>query len=305
MFRRTGENLRAIFVFLFLTVAFFFLEHQDEARFAALFSFDGEAVAAGQWWRLLTYQFAQAGEGWAFIPKPVFLFFTLLILYYMGSALEEEWGTFHFIAFFLVSTFAGAALAWWLGVPLLGSFFVRYTLLFAYASVFPEQTFYLFAVVPIRVRWLAYITAALLVWGVVVGGPTNVAVLGGALAGYVYYAMGRTPARPAARRTQPKVVEPLKREEDPDQMAARNAARFAAIRKALAARDSGELDSLQEACEREIVKGVNICPPADYKPEAADRYCIRCEGFPECSARYLRHEREAAPPSAAVPASPA
>ena len=31
--------------------------------------------------------------------------------------------------------------------------------------------------------------------------------------------------------------------------------------------------------------GVNICPPADYKPEAEDRYCIQCEGFNECTIR--------------------
>lgn len=301
MLRRTGENLHAIFVFLFLTVAFFFLEHQDEGRFAALFSFDAESVSAGQWWRVITYQFTQAGEGWAFIPKPVFLFFSLLILYYMGAALEEEWGTFHFIAFFLASTLTSAALAWWLGVPLLGSFFVRYTLLFAYASVFPDQTFYLFAIVPIRVRWLAYATGAVLVYSVVAGGPTNIAVLGGALAGYLYYAIGRTPAAPA-RRIEKAAAEP-KPPEGSDLTAVRNSARFAAIRKALGSGDAGELDKLLAACEREIVKGVNICPPADYKPEGTDRYCVRCEGFAECSARYIKARRDVPSTQAVLPAS--
>ena len=41
----------------------------------------------------------------------------------------------------------------------------------------------------------------------------------------------------------------------------------------------------------EIVRGVNICPPVDYKPEHSDRYCVRCEGFAECTARNMRLNR--------------
>jgi len=29
----------------------------------------------------------------------------------------------------------------------------------------------------------------------------------------------------------------------------------------------------------------------DYKPEAQDGYCLRCEGFAECTARHLRLSR--------------
>jgi hypothetical protein len=47
---------------------------------------------------------------------------------------------------------------------------------------------------------------------------------------------------------------------------------------------------------------VNICPPADYKPENNDGYCIRCDGFSECSARFLMMKRPAAaPPEGVVP----
>ena len=52
-----------------------------------------------------------------------------------------------------------------------------------------------------------------------------------------------------------------------------------------------------------VIAGVNICEPVDYKPEHSDRYCIRCEGFAECTARHLRINRPAvvaqAPPAAA------
>ena len=91
MFRRKGENLHAIYVLLFLNIAFFLLEHQDAKRFAALFSFTRAGIIRGELWRLFTYQFTQAGQGWFFFPRPLVLFFNLLLLYLMGNALEEEW----------------------------------------------------------------------------------------------------------------------------------------------------------------------------------------------------------------------
>ena len=306
MFRRRGENLHSIFIFLFLNVAFFFLEYQDGPRFAMLFGFDPAAVKAGQWWRLLTYQFAQTGGGWLFFPKPVVLFFTLLILYIMGAAIEEEWGTLNFVTLFLISTLATAGVAVWLNVGLLGSFFVTYTLLFVYATVFPEQTFYLFAFIPVRVRWLAYISAAVLAWGVLFSGAgnPNIAVAAGALAGYAYFLLHRTPVvrfvRPKEEAEEAPVADA--KEKSPDFTAVRNAARFVAIKKALAAANENEIDRILAQNERDIVRGVNICPPADYKPENPDGYCIRCEGFAECSARYIKAHRP--PASAAAPAAP-
>src|SRR5437762_534708 len=118
MFRKRGENLHSIYIFLFLNVAFFFLEYQDQAKFARLFSFDRASFLRGEFWRILTYQFAQGGQGWQSVPIYVIFFCTLVILYLMGATLEEEWGSVNFIAFFIVSTLATAIIASWLGVAL-------------------------------------------------------------------------------------------------------------------------------------------------------------------------------------------
>jgi membrane associated rhomboid family serine protease len=299
MFRRRGENLHSIYIFLFLNVAFFFLEYQDQGKFSRLFSFDRVSFLRGQFWRIITYQFSQAGQGWTFIPKYIFLFFTLFILYLMGAALEEEWGTLNFVAFFLVSTFVTALIAGWLGVGLLGSYFVSYTLLFVYAAAFPEQTFFLFAVIPIRVRWLAYVVAGMLVYGAIIIGAANVPVLAGAIAGYVFFLLHRV-AEPIGDPRREDGDRPP-RTASPDMSAVRNAARFVAVKKAIVNRSDADIDRLIAQNERETVSGVNICPPADYKPEHNDGYCIRCEGFAECSARYLRLNRTKPPETPAVP----
>src|SRR6266542_592243 len=187
MFRSKGENLKSTYVLLFLNVAFFLLQHQDPTKFARLFAFDWNLFASGEMWRAFTYQFMQAGHvGLITIPPVVTLFLNLILLTLMGTAVEEEWGTFHFLNFYLISTFTTAAAAGYLATPLLGSFFINFTLLFVYATVNREQTFYLL-IIPIRVTLLAWLAAASLVAGVFFGGRSNLAVLIGAAAGYAYY----------------------------------------------------------------------------------------------------------------------
>ncbi len=296
MFRSRGQNLNSIYILLFLAIAFFFLEYQDPQKYAQLFSFERNAVASGEVWRLITYQFTVAGQGWFVFPKPVVLFFTLLLLYLMGTAVEEEWGTWNFLALFAISSVGSAIAAAGLGIPLLGSYFVNFSLLFVYASIYPQQTFYLFGALPVRIRWIAYIAALVLITSVFAGGRSNWAALAGAAASYVFF---------LSQRVRVIVIhenEAVDEDEMPDGTAIRNAARFVAIKRAANNGNATEIDRMISVCERDIVRGVNICPPADFKPENNDGYCIRCDGFSECSARFLLARRPAAaPPEGAMP----
>jgi membrane associated rhomboid family serine protease len=304
MVRARAENLRSVFILLFLNVAFFLLEHQDPEKYARLFAFDGEAVASGELWRLVTYQFTAAGEG---LIETLSLFVTLLLLYMMGSALEEQWGTRNFLLLFAISTLTSAGLAAYLGITLLNTYFVYFTLLFVYSSAFPQQTLYLFGVMPVRVRLLAVFSLAVLVYGAFGGGKANMAALAGAAAGYLFFLSQRIRIRFVSVDDVPAEEEaeelpPVRIDTTPIQ----NTARFNAIKHAIATRSESEAERLLAQFERDAVPNVNICPPADYKPESADGYCVRCEGFAECSARYLRSNKPAPAPKAvvAVPDAP-
>jgi membrane associated rhomboid family serine protease len=296
MFRSRGENLRSVFVLLFLNVAFFLLEHQDREKYARLFSFNWDAVRHGELWRLASYQFTQAGSG---LMQALSLFVTLLLLYMMGTALEEEWGTAHFLTLFALSTVGSAAVAAMAGIPLLGTYFVYFTLLFIYAAAFPQQTFFLFGMVPIRVRVLALISLAVLLYGVFAGGTANLAALGGAVVAYAYYYVVQRVRVTFVVLTAAAPAEPPRVKVD--STALHNAARHAGIKHALLVSSDHDIDRLISDCERDTVAGVNICPPADYKPESADGYCIRCEGFAECSARHLRQNRGPRAVTALIP----
>ena len=296
MFRSRGENLRSVYILLFLTLAFFFLEYQDPQKYAHLFQFDGNAVSAGEVWRVFTYQFTQSGQGWFVFPRPLVLFFTLLLIYLMGSAVEEEWGTWNFLIFFAISTIGSAIAAAALGITLLGSYFVNFSLLFVYASTFPQQTFYLLGKIPVRIRWIAYLAALVLITGVFAVGRSNTAALVGAAASYAFFLSQRV--RVIVIREQDSIDE----DEMPDGTAIRNASRFVAIKRAINTGNATEIDRLTAQSERDMVRGVNICPPPDFKPENNDGYCIRCEGFAECAARFMTMKRPAAlPPEGAVP----
>jgi len=299
MFRSRGENLRSTYILLFLNVAFFMLQYQDAQKFASLFGFDRNGVAAGQIWRLFTYQFAQAGHVGLFtVPPMLTLFLNLVLLSLMGFAVEEQWGTGNFLRFYLMSTLTTALVAAWFNTPLMGSFFINFTLLFVYAALNRDQTFYLSTILPIRVTFLAWMALAALLTGVFFGSKANLAALAGAVVGFGYYVSQRVRVLAVASRD----VGPAKSgSEDAAVIAAtRNITRVAAVKRALTTGSASDIDRLIDLAEREKVSGVNICAPADFKPEHSDRYCIRCEGFAECTARHLRLNRPtiAAPPAA-------
>jgi len=281
MASRTRENLNSIYILLFLTVVFFFLQKQDPEKYILLFSFDRDAVMAGQVWRLFTYQFVQSSMLW--------LFFELLILYIMGGVLEQLWGTWDFIVFYLASLFGSAAVGFVLHLPLFGSFFLFYSLLFVYAYLFPDQTFYIFFVLPVKVKWLAWLAGGLLALRVIAFDPTSVAALGGVLASAGYFVYSQRPGRliprrmPAAFRPAAETASGSERD-----LAESNLQLFSEVKDVLASHDDAKRAALEARISPTVVEGGNICPPVDYKPEHDDRYCIRCEGFAECTLRFMK-----------------
>jgi membrane associated rhomboid family serine protease len=292
MFRSRGENLRSVYILLFLNVAFFFLQHQDADKFARLFTFDWSLVLHGEAWRLFTYQFVQASRiGAISIPPVITLFLNLVLLSLMGLAVEDAWGTRHFLTLFALSTLGSAGAAAYLGVPILGSYFINFTLLFVYAALNRDQTFYLSTAIPVRVTFLALLALGALLVGVFFGNAANIAALTGATTAFVYYLSQRVRRAPAAA---PRGFAPAADDVDPLAAVTRNITRVTAMKKALATRSETDIERLIQASEKEIVAGVNICAPVDFKPEHSDRYCIRCEGFAECTARHLRLNRPAA-----------
>ena len=122
-------------------------------------SLDMSAVFRGQIWRLVT-----------FIIQPpatnlLFVIFTLYLYYMIGRQLELVWGSFRFNLYYFMGVFfhiVGAILAYALfkvSLPL-GTYYLNMSLFFAYAAIYPNQQFYLMGLIPVKVKWLAWIDAA-------------------------------------------------------------------------------------------------------------------------------------------------
>jgi hypothetical protein len=122
----------------------------------ALLSFDIDAILAGEVWRLVT---------WLAIPpslSPFWALFSLYWLYLIGTSLESQWGAFKFLVYWLVGivgTIGAAALA---HAQASNTVFLM-TLFLAFATLWPDYEIRVFFVLPVKVKWLAYIDAALLV----------------------------------------------------------------------------------------------------------------------------------------------
>jgi hypothetical protein len=118
-----------------------------------------ELVMQGQVWRLVTYLFIPSFGG--FFPDWLGAAIYLLFLWFVGNGVEEAMGAFKLTLFYAMG---------WLGTTIAAFFFggdwsnamLNTSMFLAFARFFPEVTIYLFFILPVKVKWMAWITAAFL-----------------------------------------------------------------------------------------------------------------------------------------------
>ncbi|HUM01328.1 MAG TPA: rhomboid family intramembrane serine protease [Thermoanaerobaculia bacterium] len=276
-----------------LNFVFFFLIQMDPERAYRLFAFQPGA-ALEMPWTFVTYQFLNSGA--------LGLFFGTMMLYILGMALETEWGTPEFTAFWLVATLGGSLAAWATGGILTSGWQITgVSMLFTYAVLFPETQFLIFFVVPVKVKWMAWLGAALLVWTFLAAlfagrAGAGLANLVGASAGFLFFWIRHRGAQKAkkARRETVAALKSAGAIREDAALERRNRDLFPRVEELrLASRAGGEpppkLRGFEGELQQLVVPGVNICKPVDFKGDK-DGICLKCEGFAECSLRYVRGE---------------
>jgi hypothetical protein len=142
-------------------------------EFPAMLTLDPGAVLSGQVWRAVTFLFIPPDTG------PLWLAIWVVFVYAVVRALERSWGDFRLTVFFLVGTAAMTAAALLSGAgftsgPLQLSAFL------AFARLEGETEILLFFILPVKVRWLAIIAWAWVLWTLAAGGTYGrLAVLAG------------------------------------------------------------------------------------------------------------------------------
>ncbi|HHY65322.1 MAG TPA: hypothetical protein GX501_09770 [Clostridiaceae bacterium] len=112
-------------------------------------------------WRIVTF---------VFIPETfsiIWILFSVYFIYMVGAALEQYWGKFRLnvyyftgmlgsiIASFIVYIFAGGGM--------MTGYYLNMSLFLAYATLFPEQEFLIFFVLPVKAKYLGALDALFLI----------------------------------------------------------------------------------------------------------------------------------------------
>ncbi|WP_443770408.1 rhomboid family intramembrane serine protease [Anaerostipes sp.] len=128
-------------------------------------------VLHGQVWRIITFLLIAPSS------NLIFIIFVLLFYYSIGSSLEQVWGSFRFNMYYFIGvlgTILGAFLTYAVlhfsqgdiaaSAVYMDTFYLNMTMFLAYAMMFPDMQVYLYMIVPIRVKWLAYLDGIYLLY---------------------------------------------------------------------------------------------------------------------------------------------
>jgi len=143
-----------------------FLMLQPEAKIAYLdfLTLDGDRVLQGQVWRLFTY---------IFIPGTMSLLWVIigtLFLMWLGRGLEAAWGPFKLTLYFFSGMLAVAVGSMIFGYTATGLFLFQ-SLLLAFAMIYPNEEILLFFIIPVKIKWIAWLNVVLSVL-LVMGSPS-------------------------------------------------------------------------------------------------------------------------------------
>jgi hypothetical protein len=206
-------------------------------------------VLKGELWRLITF---------VFIPPSMSLLWALIILYFyyfIGSSLEHEWGSFRFNIYYFVGM-TGTALSAFVSGQSVTAFYLNLSLFLAFAYIFPNYQILLFFIVPVKVKYLAWIDAAFLGFALLTGSLSVKLSVTAAMMNFLLF-FGKD------------IMTTLK-------LRGRSSLRMRKFR---------DTASRQETFHR-----CRVCGMTEKDDAAMDfRYCSKCEGRHEYCATHLAH----------------
>lgn len=152
-------------------------------------------ILQGQVWRLVTYIFVPETRSFFWIM------FALLFLWFLSSALEELWGPLKLNVFYLAGMIGCTVAAFFFGGGPSNTF-LNLSLFFAFATVVPDYEIFLFFLVRVKIKYVAWVMAAIFgLQFLVMPVPAKMA-MAASLANYlVFFGPGFVGGRVARRRS--------------------------------------------------------------------------------------------------------
>ncbi|MCR5788467.1 MAG: rhomboid family intramembrane serine protease [Lachnospiraceae bacterium] len=130
-------------------------------------------ILHGQIWRIVT---------WIIVPPSTLNIFTIIMLFFyysLGTSLERTWGTFRYNIYIfsgMLFTILGAFLLYviylLLGYPgevvgmfisnAFSTYYINLSIFLAFAAVYPNMQVLLYFIIPVKIKWLAWLDVAVL-----------------------------------------------------------------------------------------------------------------------------------------------
>lgn len=152
-------------------------------------------ILHGQIWRIVS---------WLLIPPPtsnlVFVLIMLLFYYSLGETLERTWGAFRYNVYILggvLFTVIGAFLLYFMmgANPFLSmaysmafsTYYINLSIFLAFAANYPDMQVLFMMIIPMKMKWLAVLDIAYLLYGMVKGGWGIRTVILASLLNFIIY----------------------------------------------------------------------------------------------------------------------
>lgn len=184
----------ALFQVLVLLIVMF-MSKEAAAAYLAFLDLNPVRVMHGEVWRLITH---------VFIPgdfSPIWALIGTLFMIWIGRGLEEAWGAFRvnlYVFGWMFVVTLGSLLFHW---PAPGLFLYQ-TLLFAFATLYPNEEIYIYFILPVKMKWVAILSAGMMAFMVM----REPSLLLPVLAGHLNYLVVFLPGFLNARAQQARVM---------------------------------------------------------------------------------------------------
>lgn len=123
-------------------------------------------ILQGQIWRLITWVLVPPG-----MSNILFVLIMLMFYYSLGTTLERTWGTFRYTLLYisgLLFTVIGAFLLYFieggyvLFAGMFSTYYISMSILLAFAVSYPDMRVLLYFVIPIKMKWMAFVYVAMI-----------------------------------------------------------------------------------------------------------------------------------------------
>ena len=140
-------------------VMVYFLDLFSRGYASWMLSFSSPLILQGQLWRVLSFIFVPTGGGFV-----LWFVMTTLFYYYIGNALERQWGTTRFTVFYGLGILLNIIMGFVMGST--SMYYINMSMFFSFATLYPEMQVLLFGILPLKVKWLAWLDAALFAYDI-------------------------------------------------------------------------------------------------------------------------------------------